>query len=233
MTVLPASAKVESKLATWAGPAVLGLCLILGVTFIWWFFYGSLPRERTIVLDPSEVRRPSGRWVMQPVRMFREGEWFVRGWTASMFVHKQGEDFRFAWNLNPPAEQQQVAMARAAALRDAKRARLLGLSDDQIARLKRMELSGSAPLSDEDREKIVPIWAAYLSAANSEKSEAAKKMQAAVDDIGKTSQPAARAEMGKRLKEMEKILTPQVIAKLTRPAAAPAPATRPAAHRAA
>src|SRR5439155_11535742 len=164
---------------------------------------GSSPKRRTVTVDPTKqtVTMPGGgiRIVTQPrnlrgVNRISDTDWFVRGDSGAMRVSKGSDgSYRFAFTfpngLNLSREQIALLSGRFRILRDPLMAKEWKVSDDQVEKLKQIDVGGGAlQPSDTQRSAVRQLWDGYLKASDgSAKMDAQKKLVDKVDEIAKAN----------------------------------------------
>jgi len=233
----------KSSVPTWVGPVVLLVCLLAVGWFIWWYLWGSLPRERIVTVDPEQVRQENIRGgmrqivnrVAQPpppgVQILREGEWLATAHGSAMRISRQSNDFRirlfYTSGLLTPA-QQQLVIAQTRLTRDNAMAKQVGLTPQQVAELRKFD-QPAMQVDDAERTKLKELWISYNSADKSAKPQAIKPLLAALEQAGKTSLEPTKTAVAKQTAQLAEIITPDVLARLNGKKPATAPATRAAA----
>jgi hypothetical protein len=226
---------LSPKARTTIAIAALALCLIVGAGIVWWLLIGSTPKRRTVSVDPAKqgaMIMPGPNFRMAPPRprdtrgVNRNGEndWFVRGEVGAVRITKNAAgayDLLFVTPRNLDLSREQIALlsGRFRILKDPLMAKEWGVTDDQVSKLDRIDVSaGALKPAAADLASVRQLWDAYMKATDGpSKMDAQKKLVEKVDQVGKANVEVARSLYGQRTEQIKQILTAEQVKRITQP----------------
>lgn len=145
--------------------------------------------------------------------------WTIKSGDASAVVRKAGTraaTFRYSYVrddlLGPDQFQTMVATWRLA--RDQAMATAVGLSDEQVSKLRAEAAPIGILISDDDRKKIDDLFNTYLAATTDDaRASVDKKTVAALGEIGKRQLDPTKQQLAERVTRIRAILTEEQWAK--------------------
>jgi hypothetical protein len=228
MTITPVEKKgLSPQTQKWLGISLLLACLLVGSGIIWFFMFAASPRQRSVTVDPKQQsigvqgRLPTDRSARQMPGVHRlDGStWLVNGSSGSLRVVKQKQgyqfNFGFAQGIVAP-EQVALFSALIRAQNDQAMAKEWGISTEQVAKLKNLNLRQALlKPSNEDRAAMTALWNGYLAAGDGQaRADAQKQLIAKLDAIAKAETEAARKSMATRLDGAKQVLSAEQLQKL-------------------
>jgi hypothetical protein len=209
------------------GVGALLACLLVGAGIIYVFLFAASPRQRTVKVDPKqqsigvEGRLPDdvSPRDLPGVHRLNPSRWQVSAKTGMMSVTKAKDGYQFAYGFGRGfMTPDQVALLSSIirAQTDTAMAQSWGLSDDQVAAIKKVNVRQSwLDPSKEDRAALAALWDAYVKAGTPRgTSEPGKRLIDKLDAVARANVDAGRAALNARLAEAKGILTADQVKKL-------------------
>jgi hypothetical protein len=211
----------KKPIPAWVGPAVIAVAIGLVGLFIWWYLFGSLPSEREVAVDPSQVVQETMRGMRQQARgpaigISRNGsdQWNLLSKEGGMVVRKVKDEYKFRPYLFPVTlvgwPDAQWITAHVRLRNDDAMAKQLGLAKEQVAQLRKMDQI-AMKWTDADLAGVKSTWADYVKLKGDEQRKAQAKVMAAFDELEKKCLPASKEAAAKQLAELKQIITPEMI----------------------
>jgi hypothetical protein len=223
---------LSPKARTWIAVGALAFCLIVGAGIVWFFLLGSSPKRRTVTVDPAQQTptMPGGGGVrfapqrprdMRGVNKINNSEWLVRGDAGTVRINKTSDGtyklaFAFPKGLNLASEQIKLMAGRYRILADPAMAKDWKVTDDQVEKLKKIEIGGALQPSATDQSTIRQLWDGYTRASDGpSKMDAQKKLTEKLDAIAKANLDSARTLYSQKIEQIKQVLTSEQVQKIT------------------
>jgi hypothetical protein len=196
--------KPVREIPVWAVIGVVIACLAGGAWFIWTNWLRSGPAERIVVLD----RGPD-----DGVKQVFAGRYDVRSGNAALTVVKKGDadadvDFRWAKQEYLTGEQEKVLKMILRLTRDQAMADELGVTAEQMERLKANRAKAKVELSESDRSRLKDLFLAYDAEKDKDtKRKAETKLIKGLDAVAAKLEPAARQIAADRTADAKSVLS--------------------------
>ncbi len=211
----------------WVGVAVLVGCAAGAVLFGWWLLFGSLPQEHAVTLDPTPAR--VRRAPVSAVHSQGTDRWVLRSNGAGMWIRKEKGEYRFrpfyAVRILITRPDDAYLAAQMKLRRDPSLARQMGLTADQVKKLRSLELS-AMQVNNSEMLKVEGLWLKYVEQpAGAGRQQAERELMQEFDKMAKTSLLASKRAAFEGVAQLRQIITPEI---LTRLSAANSPGARAA-----
>jgi hypothetical protein len=192
------------EIPAWAVVAVILACLAGFAWFVWANWLRSGPAERIVFLD----RGPD-----DGVKQLLPGRFEVRSGNAALTVTKKGDndadlDFRWAKQEYLTAEQIKMLTIVLRLSRDQAMADELGVTPEQMERLKANRAKAKVELGESDRLRLKDMFFAYDSEKDKDaKRKAETKLIKALDAVAAQLEGPARQIAADRTADAQTILS--------------------------
>jgi hypothetical protein len=178
-------AEERRPLPAWISIILIVLCLGGGGWIMHWYLMGDPISHESTLLDPSKAapiqrnfRNGNGTPVDQPsVRQVDDSHWVVRVPEATMqvqqFAGKPASIQSLIYNVPDfvPQDQRNRLFAARRLVRDNAAASAIGLSEDQIKRLRDLRSAIGMTTEPADLDKLKELWKQYQTATDKQSAE--------------------------------------------------------------
>jgi hypothetical protein len=208
------------------GIAALVACLLIGGGIVYLLAFGDRPGKRTVKRDDPPAPTAKAPLELQdataPQAAQAKTSATIRAHHAELSAGTRREGgYRiniYHFKRDYLSDEEHELVTNLFRLRrDAAYARELGISDAQLARIRKMPVRGEPmTLTSAQREELEMLWQSYITASGPAATQVERKLIAKVDEVAKDGLPQSRASFMKDLEAIKKILTAEQITALSK-----------------
>lgn len=217
----------QRRVPAWVGVALVILCFLAGIAFIWWVVDYPLSGGKDFVPDPNGAtamrprafRNPTSPESISKTSDDNGGTYVARSFGTIMTIEENGGSPKYTFRYQKkdllPADIKDVLLMKFRIMQDDAVAQHIGLTDAQKQKLSQIStnVTSIAP-PQADRDKLVAQWQAYYSAtSDSAKSDAEHTLLATLKQVGDDNVTTTRQKAQDRADQIKAILTADQIKK--------------------